>query len=322
MRSWRFVLLSLLLLVVLGAIAWRCGVAVDETTYVLITDFGRLAAVYGDEPGESGFHLKYPWQAVLTIDRRLQVFDPPPRELITGDKRNLEASSYVVWRVSDPVVFHRAAGTLDAAEARLDERVSAALSNVVGRHDLAALASTDPGVWKLDALTGEVLAAVVPAARKELGVEVVDVRLRRFLYPIEVRPAVFDLIRSERRQVAAKLRAEGEAQYQTLTSQADRRRDAILAQADAEAERIRGQAEAEATRLFNEAHARDPKFYEFLRTLESYRAILDEKATVVLSAASPLLRLLAQGPPEELTEERPAPTASASRTPKAQGKTP
>ena len=132
-----------------------------------------------------------------------------------------------------------------------------------------------------------------------------DVRLRRFNHPVEVRPAVFDLIRSERRQVAATLRAEGEAQYQTITSQADRARDAILAQAEAEAERIRGQAEAEATRLLNEAHARDPKFYEFLRTLEAYRSILDDRATVVLSASSPLLKLLTQGPASTAATGRP-----------------
>ena len=100
---------------------------------------------------------------------------------------------------------------------------------------------------------------MAPAARDELGIEVVDLGLRRFNHPLEVRPAVFELIRSERRQVAARLRAEGEAQYTTITSQADRTRDTILAQAEAEAERIRGQAQAESTRILNEAHARDPE---------------------------------------------------------------
>jgi len=296
----------------LTVVVVRTWLVVDETQFVLVTEFGRPVAIYGDDAGETGLHLKWPWQAAQAIDRRLQVFDPPPRETITGDKRNLEVASYVVWRVSDPTRFVRSAGTLAAAEARLEERVSAALSNEIGRRSLAGLASTDPEVWQLDTLTSEVLAAVAGSARSELGVEVVDVRLRRFNHPVEVRPAVFDLIRSERRQVAATLRAEGEAQYKTLTSQADRQRDAILARADAEAERIRSQADAESTRILNEAHARDPKFYEFLRTLETYRAILDDKATVVLSSASPLLRLLTQGPSEELLKEsRPASTSSA-----------
>jgi membrane protease subunit HflC len=159
-------------------------------------------------------------------------------------------------------------------------------------------------------LTGEVLEAVAPPAKGELGVEVLDVRLRRYNHPVEVRPAVFDLIRSERKQVAERLRAEGESQYQILRSQAERERDAIVAKAEAEAERIRGRGDAEATRLLNEAHARDPKFYEFVRTLETYRSILDDRATLVLSSASPLLRLLTKGPAEDLLREEPAPSAA------------
>jgi membrane protease subunit HflC len=307
--------LALAALAALAVLAVRSTVVVDETEYVLVTEFGRVAAVYGDDPGETGLHLKWPWQSSLAVDRRLRVFDPPPREVITGDKRNLEVSSYVVWRVDDPARFVRSAGTLEAAELRLNERVSAALSDAIGRRDLAALATTDPKAWALDALAVDVVNAVAGPARSELGAEVVDVRLRRFNHPVEVRPAVFDLIRSERKQVAAALRAEGEATYQALTSQADRQRDTILAQADAESERVRGQADAEAARLANEAHARDPKFYEFLRTLDAYRSILDDKATVVLSSSSPLLKLLTQGPADDLTTESgpaPAPPRSAS----------
>ena len=307
----RRVFASALTLLMLAIIALSVA-TVDETEYILVTDFGRVAAVYGDAANESGLHLKWPWQKTLSVDKRLRVFDPPTREVITGDKRNLEAGSYVVWRVRDPVRFVRSVATPEAAEARLNERVSAALSDAIGRRDLAALASTDPKIWGLDALTADVVGSVAPQAEKELGIEVVDVRLRRFNHPVEVRPAVFDLIRSERKQVAAALRAEGDAEYQTTTSQADRQRDALLAQADADAERLRGQADAEATRLSNEAHARDPKFYEFLRNLEAYKAILDGKATVVLSSTSPLLRLLTHGPTEELPAE-PKPKSEGSK---------
>ena len=295
---------------VLAARAW---VVADETAFVLVTEFGRPVALYGDEPGETGLHAKWPWQSARSIDRRLRVFDPPAREMITGDKRNLEVASYVAWRVADPGRFLRSAGTLEAAEARIEERVAAALSDAIGRRDLAALASTDPSAWALDDLTTEILGRLAGRARDELGVEVVDVRLRRFVHPVEVRPAVFDLIRSERRRVAATLRAEGQAQYTTLTSEADRTRDAILARADAEAERVRGRGEAEATRLLNAAHAKDPAFYEFLRALETYRAILDDRATIVLSSASPLLRLLTEGPAESLVAD-PGPPPSASES--------
>jgi membrane protease subunit HflC len=298
--SLRLVVALLAVLLAVTVLLWRVAVIVDETQFVLVTSFGRPVAVYGD--GQSGLHAKWPWQSVTAIDRRLQVSDPPPREVISVDKKNLEVASYVVWRVADPERFLRSVGTLEAAALRLDERIAASLSDAIGSRTLDSLASTDPSLWKLDELTGAIVKDVAAPARKELGIEVVDVRLRRFNYPVEVRSSVFELIRSERRKVAATLRAEGEAAYQTARGEADRERDLILARADAEAERIRAQGEAEATRTLNEAHARDPRFYEFLRTLETYAAILDEKATVVLSASSPLLRLLTQGPAEDLME--------------------
>ncbi|MEO6807681.1 MAG: SPFH domain-containing protein, partial [Isosphaeraceae bacterium] len=159
MRYRRFLILGALAVAVLVAIVARSWVTVDETQFVLITEFGKPVVVYGDEPNETGLHLKPPWQSARAIDRRIQVFDPPPRETITGDKRNLEVASYVVWRVADPERFLRSAVTPESAEARLEERVAAALNNAVGRRDLASLASTDPKVWALDTLTEEVLAA-------------------------------------------------------------------------------------------------------------------------------------------------------------------
>src|SRR5262245_46523935 len=101
------------LAVVLGLVSATIGslVVVDETEYAVVTSFGRIVAVYGDEPDESGPHRKAPWQLALKIDKRVRVFEPPPREVITGDKRNLEVAAYVVWRVADPVLFLRASGS-------------------------------------------------------------------------------------------------------------------------------------------------------------------------------------------------------------------
>ena len=309
--------IPLLLVTVVAVVTITSFVIVDETEFALVTSFGRIVAVYGDEASESGLHSKAPWQLAIKIDRRIRTFDPPPREVITGDKRNLEVAPYVVWRVADPVLFLRGSGSHELAEARLNERVSAGLSDAIGRRDLSEVASTDPRDGPSTRSNHDVLSAVVPGARAELGVEVLDVRLRRFNHPVEVRPAVFELIRSERRQVAAKLRAEGEAQYITITSEADRARDRILAEAEAEARRIRGIGEAEATRVLNDAHGRDPRFFEFLQTLESYRSILDDRATVVLSASSPLLKLLIKGPEIDSPPGAAASHASApgSKTP-------
>jgi membrane protease subunit HflC len=314
MRRHRLFLLLTLLsgAAVLAGLALATLVAVDETEYVIVTQFGQVEAVHGAEPGSAGLHFKRPWQSVVRVDRRTKLFEPPPREVITADKRNLEVAWYMLYRVVDPVRFLRGSGTFEPAEARLSERISASISDAIGQKPLASLATTDPALWAVDALTAEVVNKVAPASRTELGIEILSVGLRRFNHPLEVRPAIFELIRSERRQVAAKLRAEGEAQFVTITSQADRERDAILAQAEAEAQRIRGHAQAESTRILNDAHSRNPKFYELLRTLESYRSIFDPRTTVVLSSSSPLLRLLDRGLGDEAASEPPKNSAAAT----------
>jgi modulator of FtsH protease HflC len=119
-----------------------------------------------------------------------------------------------------------------------------------------------------------------------------------------VRSAVFEQIRSERQRVAAATRAEGESQARIIRSAADRDRAAVIAQAEADAARLIGEGEAQAARIANEAHAADPAFYQFLKTLETYRAALDARTTLVLSAESRFLRLLIQGVPDT-TGERP-----------------
>ena len=132
-------------------------------------------------------------------------------------------------------------------------------------------------------------------AAREYGLEVVAVRLRRLNYPEEVRSAVFEQIRSERQRVAAATRAEGESQARMIRSAADRERAAVIAAAESDAARTIGEGEAQAARIANEAQAADPAFYQFLKTLETYRAALDSKTTLVLSADSSFLRLLTQG---------------------------
>lgn len=289
--------LGWLLVLILGGIVLACSwFVVDETQFVILTEFGRPLAVLGDEPGETGLHFKPFWRGTLAIDRRVHVAQPAPREAITGDKRNLEVAPFVVWRVVDPLLFLRAVRTTELASSRLEERVNAAFQDELGRRPFDALASTDPTTWALDDLTGTVRDAIAAPARAELGIEVVDLRLRRFNHPLEVRPAIFDLIRSERKQEAARLRSEGESQYQQIVSRADREREETVAKAESEAATIRARGEAEAMRLLNAAQTRDPEFADFLRQLDAYQALLDDKATVVLPASSPLLRLLLNGP--------------------------
>jgi membrane protease subunit HflC len=228
---------------------------------------------------------------------RLQLDTPPAREMLTQDKKNLEVAWYASWRIADVERFLRAVRTIPDASARLEDMAASVLAAELGGHDLSGLVRVDRAS-ALDAMLRDATDRIADQAAKEYGLKVVDVRLRRLNYPEEVRSAVFEQIRSERKRVAAATRAEGESQARTIRSAADLERARTVAEAEAEAARVIGDGEAQATRIANDAHAADPSFYQFLKTLETYRAALDARTTLVLSADSAFLRLLTQGQPE------------------------
>jgi membrane protease subunit HflC len=301
---WRKVLLALVAVVVLIAAA-RTVVIVDQTEAVYVTEFGRPVRLI-EEPG---LHWKWPYQSRRGFDRRLQLDAPPPREMLTRDKKNLEVAWYVSWRIADVERFLRSVRTVPDASARLEDMAASVLAAELGGHDLAGLVRVDRAS-ALDAMLKEATDRIADQAAKEYGLKVVDVRLRRMNYPEEVRSAVFEQIRSERKRVAAATRAEGESLARTIRSAADRERATVVAEAEAKAARVIGDGEADATRIANEAHAADPDFYRFLKTLETYRGALDSKTTLVLSADSAFLKLLTQGVPEKA----PTPPSPVART--------
>jgi membrane protease subunit HflC len=281
--------IGILVLLVLVALV-RSVVIVDQTEAVFVTSFGRPVRLI-DQPG---LHWKLPYESRRGFDKRLQLDAPPPREMLTRDKKNLEVAWYVSWKIDDVERFLKSVRTMPDAAARLEDMAASVLAAELGGHDLAALVKVDRES-ALDALMKDVTARIGEQATREYGLTVVDVRLRRLNYPEEVRSAVFEQIRSERKRVAAATRAEGESQARTIRSAADLERARTVAEAEADAARVIGEGEAQATRIANDAHAADPAFYQFLKTLETYRAALDNRTTLVLSADSAFLRLLTQG---------------------------
>lgn len=306
---WSTVMPLLLGLVAVVAFA-RSMIIVDQTEAVYVTEFGRSVRLI-DKPG---LHWKWPHQSRRGFDKRLQLDSPPPREMLTKDKKNLEVAWYVSWRITDVEKFLRSVRTLPDASARVEDMAASVLAAELGGHELAGLIRVDRNS-ALDAMMTDVTARVAEQAGKEYGLQVVDVRLRRLNYPEEVRSAVFEQIRSERKKVAAKTRAEGESKARTIRSAADLERAKTVAEAEAEAARVVGEGEAEATRIANAAHSADPAFYQFLKTLETYRAALDNKTTLVLSAESDFLRLLTRGVAD------PAPASSLAQKDKKRATT-
>jgi membrane protease subunit HflC len=266
-------------------------VLVDETEFVIVTQFGRPVATLT----EAGLHFKLPYQSALRIDRRLQVYNPRPSEFLAAEKKNVDLDVFVCWRVEDPQHFLETVNDLAGAQSRIHDIVWSELAAEVGRNPLEALVSVDPTAHRLGQLVAGVAARCADRAERDYGIRIVDVQIKRIGMPAQVRDSVFERMRKERARMAEKYRSEGQAEALKIRAAADKERTVVLAKAEADAERTRGRAEAEATRIYAAAHGKDPAFFELVRTLETYRKILDEKTTVLLSGDSELLKYLTRG---------------------------
>ena len=315
---------------------------VDETEFVLVERFGRITAVY-DQSDQRGLHVKLPWpiERVRRFDRRLQLLSPGGREAFTRDRKNVTVEAYLCWKIADgssnnlldrPVVrFFQGVGSFDIAEARLASRLQSILTEQIGRCELSELLNAShsesgppEGVSPLEQISLQIRKELERRTDESkslgdrLGVEIIDVRIRRLNLPTGNMQAVFERMRSERQKIAERYRSAGLAENRMIRSQADRQSGELLAKAQADAERIRGEGEAAAIHILNEAHQKDPEFAALLQTLESYKQILNERTTFILSGSNGFLKLLTEGVaessrPEPIPDlpdaERPANTA-------------
>lgn len=319
---WRSIAVFALLAVIVFA-AVSSVVLVDETELVLVERLGHIAAVY-DRPEDRGLHFKWPWPigAARRFDARVQLFDPPGREVFTADKKNITVETFVCWRIgqSEPkqsvVTFFRSLGSHEAAAGKLESRVRSIVATRVGQLELSNLLRVDDSeagpkgnqTGVLEELSREIREQLQQGRTDgeplldRLGIEIVDVRVKRINFPLGNQQAVFERMKSERQKIADRYRSAGLAESTVIRSHADRQSAELIAKADADAERIRGEAEAESTAILNQAHAADPEFYRTMRTLDAYRTILNDKTTLVLSASSSMLKMLTEGVPAD--EER------------------
>jgi membrane protease subunit HflC len=287
--------------VVVVLAAWSMFFTVNETQYAIVTRFGDPVRPIS----EPGLKIKYPWPIDVAVyfDKRLLTLDKPgpdepPKELLTLDKKNIEVASYTCWKIAEPQRFLETCGTREGAEAALGDIVYAELGKVLGQHELSALLSIDASELKLDDITEQIRSTCADQAGREYGVQLVDFRIKRIVFPEQNRSAVFERMRAERKRIATRYRSEGAEEAAKIRAQADRERTEIQAKAYRQAQEIEGRAEAEATRIYAEAFGKDTDFYEFLRTMESYKTSLTSKDTIFLDYESPYLRLLESGADE------------------------
>jgi len=265
--------------------------SVRETEFVLVTQFGRPIRTVT----EAGLNVKWPYQTAIYFDRRLRAYNPRPSEFLTRDKKNIVVENYVVWKIQDPDRFVQTVGDATAAEMRLHDIVWSSLSAALGTHDLDSIVGTEPDKVETATMLDNLTALTDRAALEQYGINVVDVRIKRLNLPEQNKQSVYARMRAERERIARQYRAEGEEQALSIRADADRQKEEILSLAYKQAENIKGQGDAESTRVYGQAYSKNPGFYKLLRTLESYKKVLDDKTTAILSSDSDLLKVLMKG---------------------------
>ena len=281
MKRFSIAIFTLIILFILSTI-----IVVDETEQIVILQFGKPVQTI-TKPGLN-FKFPAPIQVSNSFDKRLLEYDVPPEEILSRDKKSLIIDNYVRWRIVDPLLFLQTVRAIPTAKTRLDDIVYSELRQELGNHDMAEIITE----------TRELIMEKVTIASNEetskYGIEVIDVRIRRVDLPQENEASIYARMEAERKRQANKFRSEGEEEAQKIRAATDRDKTVILAEAYKTAQQIRGEGEAEALDIYATSFSKDPDFYEFLRTLETYEKVIDKKTTLVLPGDSKLFKSLTQ----------------------------
>jgi membrane protease subunit HflC len=262
---------------------------VGQSQKALVVRLGKPVGVI-EEPG---LQVKMPLvDSVQYTDTRLLALEPPSEQIILGDQKRIEVESFARFRIVDPLRYYQSVRTLDQARSQLAQIVSSSLRRELGQVMLRALLTDER-----DRITTRISAEVAERSRS-LGIEVVDVGIRRADLPPETSQAIYDRMKSERQRQAKELRAQGFEWAQQIQGKADRERTVILSEAQRASKVVRGEGDAEANRLIAEAFGKDPQFFNFYRSLQTYhQALADSAPTIVLTPDTEMLRVFRSGPP-------------------------
>lgn len=310
MKIWPILagLAALFFLLVLGGAFYT----VHETDTVILTQFGRPV---GDPITEPGLHFKTPFiQDVHRLEKRVLEWDGRPVEMPTKSKTYIIVDTFARWRIGDPAKYFVSVNEERRAQSRLEDIIGSEVRSAVAAHELIEVVRSDKSVVLPPAqavegttmstlqiakrgrleLEKDILAAAAPKLT-ELGIELLDVRIKRVNYRQDVVESIYRRMISERQQIAQLFRSEGEGEAARINGRRERELKRIDSEAYKRVQELRGEADAEATRIYADAYDKSPEareFYGFLKTLDTYRAILGDKTNVILSTDSELFRLL------------------------------
>lgn len=281
-------LITLVAAAVLGLVAWNCFYIVLQTERAVLLQFGKIV-----EPNvQPGLHVKIPYvNQVRKFDARLLTLDTPTQRFLTLEKKAVMVDSYAKWRVADAERFYTAtSGVKQIADERLARRLEAGLRDQFGKRTLHEVVSGER-----DALMADITQSLDRMARRELGIEVLDVRVKAIDLPREVNRSVFERMSTEREREAREHRAKGRELAEGIRADADRQRRVLLAEAFREAEETRGDGDAQAAAIYAAAYSQDAEFYAFYRSLQAYReSFSDKRDVLVLDPKSEFFRYMQQ----------------------------
>ena len=294
----------LALLLLLSGVAYQVG----ETEQVIITQFGEPV---GDPVVEPGLHFKVPFiQDVNCFEKRFLEWDGNPNQMPTKDKRFIWVDTYARWRIVDPLKFFQRLRDERGAQSRLDDILDGEARNAVARYDLIELVRStnrppeDVPVESEDeaavlsqiemgrsAIVNEIL-KTAQGRTADLGIEILDIRLKRINYVEEVQKDVFARMIAERQRIAELYRSEGQGEAARIRGEQERELQRIQSEAYRTAQEVRGKADAESTTIYAEAYNRDADFYAFVKSLETYERTIDPRTFFIVGTDSDLLKYL------------------------------
>ena len=276
---------AVLIIVLVGAAVLlpQAFVVVDETELAIVTRFGDPVRTIRNP----GLSVKTPFiDEVTRFEKRLMIFDAPSDSLLTKDKKRLIIDVYARGRVSDPLIFYRKVRNETQARSRVIDIVASELRREIALDDQKEIIHSTR-----EAIMNRVRDNVRPLIQ-ELGIDIVDVRIKRADFPETIASSVYERMKAERKRIADRERAQGAEADLRKRAEVDREAVEITSEAVKKADIIRGEAEGEAINIFAEAFEQDPEFFRFQRTLEAYQEFLTENATIVLPASSDLFEYL------------------------------
>lgn len=273
MQSPKMMLMSVSL-VILALLGYSSIFVVNQWETALKLRLGEII----DADYEPGLHFKLPIvNNVVKFDARIQMLDTRPERFITAEKKFVIVDSYAKWRIANVAQFYRSTGGSSIVTSRLlSERINTALRDEFGIRTIQEVISGDR------ALIMQLLSENADEQASAIGVEIVDVRVKRIDFPTEVSSSIFDRMRTERERVARELRAQGAEEAEKIRADAERQRTEILAEAYRDSEVIRGEGEAIAAETYAKAFNRNSEFYAFWRSLTAYRDVFDNGSDIML----------------------------------------